>query len=442
MNSNITLRLKSDWTYNTGILLIIVGLFSKYLECENLSMYILTLLFLCLIFMNNSFRRTLQQNGVGLYFGGTILYVYTLFNVLFTNETRYLESNLRYLFCIFCVLLIIFVLTLNSKGILSGILQNSFVLINVFGLINQIVLTLQLNIYGFMMKDSWLVINSYYADLCSGLFGLNGTHEMTYFFCFLVLYNYYYSKYIVKERKIKIILAFYNLLLIIWMSFLSTQNDNLSFAFIFTLMLGTYFIMSSIWERKKFPIKIIKYSILTICVLVIILSIPSVNAFINEILLERLNLMFLGLNSSNALGSNERLGIVSYALEREFGWSFGIGLGSNRWVANAGESVMGFTHFGLNSISAFVVLGGLPFYILYVCFYSWIIWKMDKQKKDYLFLVIVVLQVVIASFYTIIFVSFVSSIWFCLSMSLFALAKHEIISNKNKTMNNLRVRQI
>lgn len=432
MNKNVTLRNKKDWTYNTGILLIIMGMFSKYLECENICMYILTLLFICLIFFNKTFRRTLQQNGVGLFLGGTILCIYILLNVMFTNETLCLESNLTRLLYILCVLLVISVLTMNKNGILRGIFDNCFVLINAFGLISQIVLTLQVNIYGFMIKDSWLAINSYYADLCDGLFGLNGTHEMTYFFCFLVLYNFYYSKYRVKKRKRKIILKLYNLILIIWMAFLSTKNDNLAFAFIIALMLGTYALMSAIWEEKKLPIKIIKYTILTICVLVIIFSIPAVNTFINEILLERLNLMFVGLNSSNALGSNERIGIVRYALESEFGWSFGIGLGSYRWVANAGEYVMGFTHFGLNSISAFVMLGGMPFYILYVYFYSWIIWKMGKQKNDYLFLVIVILHVVVASFYTIIFISLVSSIWFCLSMSLFALTKHEIVSNKKK----------
>lgn len=430
MNRNVTLRIKKDWTYNTGILLIIMGMFSKYLECENICVYILTLLFICLIFINKTFRRTLQQNIVGLFWGGTILCIYILLNVMFTNETRCLGSNLRSLLYILCVVLVISVLTLNKKGILRGVFENSFVLINAFGLISQIVLALQVNIHGFMMKDSWLAINSYYPDLCDGLFGLNGTHEMTYFFCFLVLYNFYHSKYRVKVRKRKIILTLYNLILIIWMAFLSTQNDNLSIAFILPLMLVTYALMSAIWEGKKLPIKIIKYAILTICVLVIIFSIPAVNAFINEILLERLDLMFAGLNSSNVLGSNERIGIVRYALEGEFGWSFGIGLGSYRWVANAGESVRGFTHFGLNSISAFIMLGGMPFYVLYVSFYSWIIWKMEKQKNDYLFLVIVILQVVVASFYTIIFISLVSSIWFCLSMSLFALTKHEIISNK------------
>lgn len=430
MNRNVTLRIKKDWTYNTGILLIIMGMFSKYLEWENICMYILTVLFICLIFINKTFRRTLQQNRVGLFLGGTILCVNILLNVMFTNETRCLESNLRRLLYILCVLLVVSVTVLNKKGILRGIFENSFVFINAFGLISQIVLTLQVNIHGFMMKDSWLAINSYYADLCDGLFGLNGTHEMTYFFCFLILYNIYHSKYRVKEPKRKIILTLYNLILIIWMAFLSTQNDNLSFAFILALMLGTYALMSAIWEGKKLPIKIIKYTILTICVLAIIFSIPAVNAFINETLLERLNLMFAGLNSSNVLGSNERIGIVRYALKREFGWSFGIGLGSYRWVANAGESVMGFAHFGLNSISSFVMLGGMPFYILYVFFYSWIIWKMEKQKNDYLFLVIVILQVVVASFYTIIFVSFVSTIWFCLSMSLFALTKCEIISNE------------
>jgi len=430
MNRIIALRIKKDWTYNTGILLIIMGMFSKYLGCEKICMYILALLFICLIFIDKTFRSTLQQNAIGLFLGGTILVVYILLNVMFTNETRYLESNLRYLLSILCVLLLISVLVRNKKGILSSIFENSFVLINAFGVLSQIVLTLQVNIYGFMIKESWLASNSYYADLCSGLFGLNGTHEMTYFFCFLVLYNFYYSKYRVKESKSKNILALYNLILITWMAFLSTQNDNLSFGFILALMLGSYVIMSSIWEGKKFAIKIIKYIILTICVLFIILNIPAVNVFINDILLGRLDLMFIGLNSSSALGSNERLGIVSYALEREFGWSFGIGLGSSRWVANVGESVMGFTHFGLNSISSFVMLGGMLFYSLYVCFYSWIIWKMEKYKNDYLFLVIVILQVVVASFYTIIFISFVSSIWFCLSMSLFALTKHEIISGK------------
>lgn len=430
MNRYIALRIKKDWAYNTGILLIIMGMFSKYLECEKICMYILTLLFICLIFINITFRRTLQQNRVGLFFGTTILSGYILLNVLFTNETRYLESNLKYPLCILSVLLVISVLTLNKKGILSDIFEKSFVLINTFGLINQIVLTVQVNIHGFMMKDSWLAINSYYEDLCDGLFGLNGTHEMTYFFCFLILYNFYYSKYIAKGRKRKIMLGLYNLFLIIWMAFLSTQNDNISYAFILALMLGTYTLMSATWEGKKLPIKIIKYTFLTICVLVIVFNIPGVNTFINEILLERFRLMFVGLNYSNALGGNERLGIVYYALEREFGWSFGIGLGSYKWVTNAGESFMGFAHFGLNSLSAFVTLGGMAFYILYVCFYSWIIWKMDKQKNDYLFLGIVILQVVVASFYTIIFTSFVSSIWFCLSMSLFTLAKNDIIFNK------------
>ena len=154
------------------------------------------------------------------------------------GDKGFLGSNFRSILYGFFALLLIQLLA-STDG-LFAVLRRNLNLINLFGIFNLIVTTIQVFfIHGFFIKNEWMENNPFYEDLCCGLFGSNATHEMTYFFCFWMLLNIY-EAFCISKPKRKCKLCFFVVSMTIWMWILSAYNDNVAFLGIYAMFIVIY----------------------------------------------------------------------------------------------------------------------------------------------------------------------------------------------------------
>ena len=217
----------------------------------------------------------------------------------------------------------------------------------------------------------------------------------------------------------------------IWMIILSIQNENVAFLGMYALFLAIYMVF---YINEKYKIsfqamtKYLKYIILFIVFALVLFVIPASREFIEDSFFNKIEQIFMP-DVSNANGSNERLAIVLYALQSGYGIT-GIGLGTHGWIASTSEGgFLGFNHFGLNSISSFITLGGVPFYVICVLVYSWLLCNISMEDRTLFWFVAIAIIVVASSIYTVIFTSYISVIWLALSVVVFAMTKSRLKGN-------------
>lgn len=274
-------------------------------------------------------------------------------------------------------------------------MREGFWWINGYFLANVVVLCLQLQGDGFMVGiNAAGTENPMYEDLIAGLLGYSGTHQLSIFFVFVILYNLTYWKYIV-NRPMKGILFVYIISSTIFTFFISTQNLNQAYIFLLLLSFLIYAISLGVDGRKmKLPWKIVtKYIGIIVCVLVFVVLLyhnnDVVKQFIDENLFDKIDMamdaMEMGLAAN---GSDERFAMILYGLQNYNGWNFGMGLG-NYFIFQ--EGALGFAHFGQASIGTLICLCGIWFVIMWLLFYVYIVNKMLYKKMSFLgFLLILV----------------------------------------------------
>lgn len=423
----MTVTIPKNFRQLAVLFLLFVGMFGGYLEKPSILRYALVVFLVFLCITNPYVKRNLRNNINGLFLLLFLLAAVIVVNVLIHDNSGALGNNLLALLYGFCVLLMVLLLsTCDSYGIFNTLDRYLF-FINLFGVINLVVVTIQIFfVHGFLMRPEWLLRNSFYEDLCCGLFGYNATHEMTYFFCFWMLLNLYEAFCNAQPKRKRKLLVFV-VCMSAWMIVISTQNDNVAFLGIYAMFLVLY-ILYYVGNRYKLSakavMKYLRYFLLLVAVVALLFIVPQTREFIVDDLIYRLNLI-LAPDVANANGSNERLAIVIYALQQGYGLT-GIGLGAHGWVASADVGFLGFNHFGLNSISSFITLGGVPFYVLYVLLYSWLLWRMDTHNRNWLWFMAIILIVAVSSLYTVIFTSYISAIWMALSVVVFIMTKHKL----------------
>jgi len=285
-------------------------------------------------------------------------------------------------------------------------------IINIIWIVNLIVLCIQLNGTGFLIKDSWLKINSYYLDQCCGLFGNSGTHELAFFSIFVFVYNMCYASNCNKRKQSFFIC--YTIFTCLMMYILSTLNDNKAFLFLFPIVVVLYIFLKVSWGEKNYLSrvkKILLVATVTFIISLILIQIPMINDKVNSVLISISKI--INVDYTSAIGGSERLAIFIYALMHGNGWSTGVGLGAYSWTQG---KVAYFSYFGLSSIGACTLLGGIWFYILMsllhkevaCCFRSSI--KISRIGNIGIWVLIIV-----ASIYSNIFTSLTSTIWILLS---------------------------
>ncbi len=408
---------RKNWIPQVIILFIIAeGLFSKYIEHTTLWNWTSVLLFvLAMISKHNRVIITKKNVGMTLSFlAATTLLV---IGVFFAESNEQLIDNL--LTILYPLVICLLVMYASSSDFITVYLERAFIFFNIIWIINLVVLFLQVQGTGFLIKSNWLQINNYYQDHCSGLFGMSGTHELSMFSIFMLVYNLYYCDYKIEARSNKRKLVIYILVTEILMLVFSVYNENTA---LFALLPGfviLYYLLKIEWTNRNISQRIAKYSLYIIIAVVLIgvvLAIPSIRNYIQESFFDRLNrvLVFEALQTN---GSNERLAIPYYALSHSWGWHFGKGFGA--WRLHLG-GYLGFRHFGLSSVGSFITLGGFWFYIFYTSSYASILKAICavEENKSKLWIVCMIV-VIILTMYTILYSSTVCSLWIAMTFLMF-----------------------
>lgn len=294
-------------------------------------------------------------------------------------------TNSEQLFFPIIIATILLSIALGNPRCLSDFLVSKWWLFNIFWIVNLIVVYLQINGHHIFIKKEWLDLNDYYPDLCAGLFGFNGTHKLTAYSCFILIYNLAFAK-IWRKNKSKIIIV-YTAITEGIMLYLSVGNENLMIYILLPLCFGLYWLFELLWSKRTLSKKTKRILIAIFMIVVVVLfvvQLPIVQQKYLPVISQRINKVLFYRSAAYDLGgSNERLAIAGYALSKAHGWLIGAGIGAAKW---AEEGAFGFQHYGLNSLGTIINLGGIWFFLILVLLYTYIATKLayNKHKKHML----------------------------------------------------------
>lgn len=408
-----TIQLNKMFIFNCYLeFLLIFGLISRYIEFTKGWNILIACGILLFIYL---FKNDIDKKTKWLFFSLLIL---GILNVLWTRNFDYLLTNLSTLLPGLCIATTVY-LALHHTDLFSNFLNKNMLVLNTFYIANIIVLFLQVQGTGFLIKEKWLAINTYYLDQCCGLFGNAGTHELGFYTIFMVIYNFYLTDKI-PENKRKLFIG-YAVITTLLMLYLSSRNDNMALFVFLPLLVLLYFFLKYFKKLKLIRINK-KYGFFLVSGLVVCIVIGAIfnfdSLFINSVLKRLSRVIFF--DFSNIAGSNERLAIPLVALAKGNGWLFGQGLGA--WMWHKGN-YFGFKHFGLSSIGSFIMLGGIWFYLLYTYLFTYL----SSFKKNKWFQILFFILLILVSAYSNVYTSAVSLFWIFMILSLLFLLEE----NKN-----------
>lgn len=360
--------------------MLLLGLFFGYFEVTAFWNAGIILLSAWLVLASKQFQNAIRKD-LKVVLLISVLIVFIIVDILNTTKGTYLSYNLIQIVRPILILVSLYYVSSEKRSISIGFLYSRFFMLNFMWVVNLIVLGLQVAGTGFMIKASWMAVNSFYEDNCTGLFGGSSTHIVMLFTIFITLYNLEIGIehiHTLWKRKLFIIYIFATLLL---MLLFSTQNDNTAIFVFVPIFLVWYYLhklkVMNVGLFKKI-INILKYVILMVILLVVLNFIPGVSDFINTTVIDKINGM-INFRDTNQLGSVERLAIVADALNRGVGWRFGKGIGAWHIMGGVDGGYAGFAHFGLSSVGSFVYLIGIWGYLLIVLVYSCLLSKMSSS---------------------------------------------------------------
>lgn len=291
----------------------------------------------------------------------------------------------------------------NREGLGRFIRNDLFYIFNIYFLINIPILLKQIGNTYFLMRN--FEQNPFYQDHITGLIGANGTHELTFYWIMLILINMY--RYSVKKEKA---LLAVNILYCIFMVIISSQNDNTAFFMIFPLIIIQYF-LKDILNKRKLLSNLIKLSVFLIAFMaigwVLYYENTNVNEFVNSRVVEKLNQYGIIHDESKKLEQDwtddeERIALYKYAIKEGNGYGIGKGIGS---IESYGDPSMP-DHFGMSEISLRTYEGGIVYLCGYIVLFSYFlyrIFRINENTPKVLSLLIIILDIVLFSIYTLIF---------------------------------------
>lgn len=404
MYKKISLNVKKIMIIVLIVILFFEATVGRYVGFTKYSNYLVAVMLSVLMIFE------IKKHTIKLSYKKYIAFVICIFiifmNVVCSENNKYLNTNIKaILFPALFVLSILYVF--YNTEFFRGILKNEFIfkILNIFWIVNLIVLYLQLKGTGIFIKKSWLDTNTFYLDHCSGLFGFSGTHQLSFFSIFILFYNIEYIKN--NKFKSKLLIYVYMLITEITIVIFSTQNDNTFFLLLLPLMIVYYFLFKLILSKQKISKKIILISsFFLVITFLLVFLLPYIEKIL-EPAIYKLKLTIESTNNKNAYGGNERLAIFFNALQEHNGWKFGESFGETCFNESG---AFGFAHFGLSNIGSFTMLGGIWFYFM-ICYIYTIMLKKVSNSKSFFANVLIFAVLVLYSAYSDIFISNTSMFW-------------------------------
>lgn len=434
-NSQFRIKLKRADAPETIMIeyLLILGIFSRWVELSRIWRLVLLLLFIVLI----TKKKFAYEFGKLLGSFWFIIPVVLFFmSGLFGDSREYFFFNLNRITWPLIIATSIAVITVTKPNVVLALFDRNFYLLNFIWVINIIILAIQCSGTPLLIKSSWLEVNPYYKDQCCGLFGNSGTHELSAFSVFMVMYDLYQGYFRKKKIKREILIGFTFLIATITM-ILSTQNDNMALLFILPAFLLLFYMQKAQWSGRNTGskiLKILKYIMPIIILIIFAMQIPSISDYIDKKVIGRMERMFR-YNYTGILGSNVRIAAFVYSFTNGKGWTLGYGVGTWPFAEGVTEGFFhGFSNFGLNSMSTYLMLGGIWLYIASVALFAHFLYMaFYKKNRTGGYYVICIGVTILFTFYTVLFNSLQSMLWLMMTFISFGLCKDNIIKIKNSS---------
>ena len=318
-------------------------------------------------------------------------------------------SNISYLLYPLVMTFYLAWLSVKKEKFITKLINESFWIINIYFIINVIVIFIQDKIPGFMMGyASWS--NNLHEDFISGLFGYSATAQLGAFSCFVVLFNLYHIKY--KIKRYANVYKIYNYAVIALVLITSRINDNKIVFVSLPLLLITFYVFSI--GNKSVSKRALYIIIITVVIIVgwtILVDQYRNNESFRRMLPSRLPILIDYIidavyNPRTAYrfgdaGSMERIYMILFFLSRPDKYLLGFGLGLAQMQKSG---TLGFYHFGQGDLGALLCLGGILFTasIYYMHIYlTFDITRMSKKNSNNILKrVLILLTLFLFSFYS------------------------------------------
>lgn len=336
-------------------------------------------------------------------------------NMLMVPNIQVLYSNIVSMSFPIVIGIVLLISKLDNRFNLNKCLRKMLWVLNLWWIINLYVVSIQNTGNPLFIKQNWLSENDFYPDLCCGLFGFNGTHELAFFSCFILVVNLWYIEDC--KNKVKTVIATlflvgsesYNLLL-------SVGNDNKVSFVLIPAVLIIYIILKYRWQQIRFirrGFRYTKYIMLFLALFAVLMSIPRIRMTMEEAVFSKISRILFYRNAGSIYGGNERLAIIREAFSQHKTWFLGAGMGASLWIE---EGAHGFTHYGLNSMGSFLIQVGIWITFLHCLVYSGMCSKLvnikwSSRRKTRIVFVLCLLFAIGTSAYSAVFTSYVSSCW-------------------------------
>lgn len=284
--------------------------------------------------------------------------------------------------CYFCVLI------KRNRDFAIEYVKNFFWPINFYLVLSLPFMMLQLWGYSNLVSlRTSLTGNIYIPDFMSGLFGIYGSAQQSFFFLIVMFYNHFLAKYKIHSNNNRLCLKVYNCLLFAFTLWYAQVSENKAYYISLIIFVSVAIILVEQGKRgegcfrktRMNPMRLFKLvgivGILLLLVYVAYNNIEYMNSAINLII----NAINIDLNETYTyVGGNERFAMIIKVLSdrghRWMGWGIGKKMGNMVYYLN-------FPHFGQADIGTYMCLGGLLFVLLLI----WSCYKFFQKNYSNIF---------------------------------------------------------
>ena len=305
---------------------------------------------------------------------GIILFCVCIIGIIIKTEQKYLLQNFKSMFGTLLVTIgiVCSFKILRSDGI--DIFKFLYKYLNIFFLINNIIILFQSFIPYFFMNRLAInsVGNNFYEDQLTGFFGIFGTTRWDVWSIFIIIVNFYIA-YIGKQRKVVI----YNIILIGFSMFIAVLSSTRAFFILMPIMVFTFIFFIC---RFNFLDRIKQIFVLIAVVGIVFIAYllnPRINEFVNQLISDKLA-MYLKFDLGYLVAANDDRGrAVHYALLN--GGLFGVGIGTIGMYASLDYA----KYMGINSMSIYIYLIGIIGFILWTYILTQLVVRKNKSKFNF-----------------------------------------------------------
>lgn len=357
MNYKLKIRKKDILDKTLFFMLIIQVMAIRWMNYTLRYSYVFLILFLIHFLVHIKGYYKLGKGFV------SFLIILVYFWISASQNTSVGLQNFKMILPSICSFLFVGYLINNRKYMVSNYFYKCALIFNIYYLINIPVLLMELGgNLSLAGKHPAGVTNPMKEDLICGLLGYNGTPLLGLYIAFMTTLNTDICKKI-RRQNFRLVFAVYNISVLAFMLWISTQNDNKACFLLIILFVAIYALFDVYTGSSKSIVTkikgVTKYLLSTVIGLFLIYNILIRIDATNKIIVSIIRWVTEGFNlGAKATGSAERMGAIVYILNDPIHRFFGYGLGNYTWRQN---NAFGFYHFGQNDLSVFLILGGIIF---------------------------------------------------------------------------------